>query len=360
MSDEILKDKIPTKPFTIMNKESPGYVRMSLAAAITLGFKDGLFYRGAKLQCINLLITYKEGCRANCAYCGLSRKRVGEFEDKSFIRVEWPVYKLEEIITRMEERQDKIKRICVSMITNPRAVPDLMTIIKNIRNRIDTPISLLVTPTMLKEADLARFKQLGADRIGIAVDAATPELFDKHRGKWVNGPHKWLTYWNMLEVAVKIFGETMVGCHLIVGLGETEEELLSTIQKVYDLGVRTHLFSFFPEADSRLAKQSQPPVGSYRRIQLGRFLIDEGIVKFDNFVFGSTGHLKDFGVPREELTKVIDSGIPFVTSGCPDETGKVVCTRPYGDCQPGPDIRSYPFVPEEDDIAQIKKQLWKH
>ncbi|HID93949.1 MAG TPA: radical SAM protein [bacterium (Candidatus Stahlbacteria)] len=354
-----MSDKILTKSFTDM-KESPGYVRMSLAAAITLGLRDGLFYRSAKLQCINILMTYKEGCSANCAYCGLARKRVGEFEGKSFIRVEWPIYELEEIITRMEEHQDRIKRICVSMITNPRAVQDLTKIIKIIRNSIDTPISLLVTPTLLKEDDFIKFKQLGADRIGIAVDAATPELFDKHRGRWVNGPHKWSTYWNMLKIAVKIFGESMVGCHLIVGLGETEKEMLSTIQKVYDLGARTHLFSFFPEIDSILAKQPQPPVGSYRRIQLGRFLIDEGIAKFDNFAFNSVGQLVDFGTPEEELTKVIDSGIPFMTSGCPDATGKVVCTRPYGDSEPGPDIRSYPFVPEEEDIVQIKKQLWSY
>ena len=43
--------------------ESPEFMRMSLAAAMTLGFKQGLFYRNAKLYCINLLLTYDEGCR---------------------------------------------------------------------------------------------------------------------------------------------------------------------------------------------------------------------------------------------------------------------------------------------------------
>jgi len=32
--------------------ESPGHLRMSLAAAMTLGFKRGLFYRDARLYCI--------------------------------------------------------------------------------------------------------------------------------------------------------------------------------------------------------------------------------------------------------------------------------------------------------------------
>ena len=68
-------------------EESPAYLRMSLAAAMTLGIKKGLFYRNAKLYCINLLLTYPSGCAARCAYCGLSNKREGEYEKKSFIRV---------------------------------------------------------------------------------------------------------------------------------------------------------------------------------------------------------------------------------------------------------------------------------
>ena len=67
--------------------ESPEYLRMSLAAAMTLGFKQGLFYRNARLYCINLLLTYTEGCAARCAYCGLSKKRPGTYSRKSFIRV---------------------------------------------------------------------------------------------------------------------------------------------------------------------------------------------------------------------------------------------------------------------------------
>ena len=55
-------------------KESPEYLRMSLAAALTLGFRKGLFYRDAKLYCINLLLNYNNGCAARCAYCGIAVK----------------------------------------------------------------------------------------------------------------------------------------------------------------------------------------------------------------------------------------------------------------------------------------------
>lgn len=55
--------------------ESPEVLRMSLAAAMTLDFAPGSFYRNACLGCINLLLTYRSGCAARCAYCGLSRRQ---------------------------------------------------------------------------------------------------------------------------------------------------------------------------------------------------------------------------------------------------------------------------------------------
>lgn len=46
---------------------SPEYVQMSTAAAITLGVMSGKMHRCSCTRCLNLLLTYPEGCRANCA-----------------------------------------------------------------------------------------------------------------------------------------------------------------------------------------------------------------------------------------------------------------------------------------------------
>ncbi len=82
---------------------SPGSLRISLAAAMTLGLRPGTFYRDARLYCLNLLLDYPEGCTANCSYCGLSRTGARCAEDQSFIRVEWPRFNLEEIINRARQ-----------------------------------------------------------------------------------------------------------------------------------------------------------------------------------------------------------------------------------------------------------------
>lgn len=342
-----------------MEKESPEYLRTSLAAAMTLGFKNGWFYRNARLPCINLLLTYSSGCIGNCGYCGLQMRRPGNYKDKSFIRVEWPVYKLTDIIQKISEKEDKIKRICLSMITNKRAIKDTSDITGTLRWNLDIPVSLLISPTILKKNDFYNFFNSGADKIGIAVDCATPQLFGKIRGKSVKGPHKWNRYWKCYKEALEIFGKGNVGVHLIAGLGETEKEMINTIQKVYDLGGETHLFSFFPEGESLLANHPMPPIGQYRRVQLARYLIDEGIKRYEDFNFDDSGKLTGFGMTMESLYDYIKIGKPFMTSGCVGKDGEIACNRPYADCLPGPEIRNYPFLPDGKDIKQIMTEIWQ-
>jgi len=343
-------------------KASPEFLRMSLAAALTLGFKQGLFYRNAKLYCINLLLTYAEGCAARCAYCGLSKKRPGAYNGKSFIRVTWPTYGLDEIIERISTRRDRVKRICISMITRKRSVIDTKTICNRLRSRLDVPISLLISPTVLKTEDLVEFKAAGADKIGVAIDLATPELFDLYRGSGVGGPHKWDTYWDCLANSLRIFGKGNAGPHFMVGMGETEKEMCGVIQRAKDMGGSTHLFSFFPEESSALALAGHvpPPMAQYRRIQLARYIIDSQLQHAANFTFSQEGQVESYGLPAAEMDAIIATGRPFETSGCTGNDGRVACNRPFGNSRPGPDIRNFPFKPDQSDIRKIRKQLGFH
>jgi len=343
---------------------SPDHVRLSLAAAMTLGFKSGLFYRGAKLRCINLLETYPGGCVGMCAYCGLARDRKspaatteGE-KSGSFIRVTWPTLSLDEVIEAMVERPEAYDRVCISMVSRKRATADVVTIAERLRHRLPVPISVLLTPTYVDLAGLERIREAGVDRLGIAIDAATPELFDQLRGKSAGGPHRWERYWEGLAEAASVFGEGMAGCHLIVGVGETEAQMVETLLRVRRIGCVTHLFSFFPEAGSSFESRPQPPVGQYRRIQLARYLIDEGLVGDESIEFDCQGVIRGFGLDPDTLDEVIASGTPFRTSGCPGESGEVACNRPFANCRPGPELRNYPFALEPEDLERVRSELW--
>ena len=335
--------------------ESPAHVQMSLAAAMTLGLRPGRFYRDAKLHCINLLLTYRGGCAGNCAYCGLQRQRQGEFSQKSFIRVEWPTFALDDVLQRISERSPRVDRICISMVTHGRAFDDTVELTRRLQP-LSKAVSLLMAPTILDMDKLRAFGEAGAEIGSVAMDAATEDIFDRFRGGGVDGPHKWDRYWRCLEEAVEVFGRGKAGCHLIVGLGETEAEMARTMQRVTDMGANVHLFSFYPEAGSALENRAACPPGQFRRMQLASYLIKGRMSTDSGMAFDAFGRLIDFGVDSAELAIVIDSGIPFMTSGCPGKEKLVACNRPFGDGPPG-DIRSYPFLPNMEDIAKIKIEL---
>jgi biotin synthase len=268
--------------------------------------------------------------------------------------VDWPLYLLEEILEKSKVN-DQIHRVCISMITHPKALEDTLYVIRRFKEETDLSISVLVSPTLIRKEDsLTAMKSSGADRVGIAIDAATPDLFDQLRGKGVEGPHQWDHYWKVVHMATSVFGKFYVGIHLIVGLGETEEEMVGAIQRGQDMGAHTHLFSFFPEKGSPMEEYSPPSLGQYRRVQLARWIINEGLGSASQMKFDESRGLIDFGIDIDPLIQI---GEPFVTSGCPGRDGKVACNRPYGNERPSGPIRNFPFMPEKEDIDEIRKQL---
>ncbi|MBF0549412.1 MAG: radical SAM protein [Deltaproteobacteria bacterium] len=339
--------------------ESPEFARLSLASAMALGIREGRFYRGAQNPCINLLLNYNEGCKANCAYCGLARKRPGVFEQKSFIKVDWPLVSLDEVIDRINDRNGAVKRVCLSMITNSRCVRDTEVMVRRLAPAVDAPISVLASPTIMKREHLLRLQAGGVDMLGVAVDGVTPSIFDRFRGKGVEGPHRWEHYWETVADAVSIFGPGQVGVHLIVGLGETEYEVCQAMTRVAEAGAVSQLFSFWAEAESALAGVGRPSWGAYLRVQLARYLIDERIAKEADFSFDAQGRLAGFDLSGEQLDGIISLGRPFMTSGCPGRDGEVACNRPFGNCLPDVKQWNYPYLPNEEELALIKENLWR-
>jgi biotin synthase len=356
---------IPDINILTPHMRSPEYVQMSRAAAITLGVMPGQMHRCACTRCLNLLLTYPEGCRANCAYCGLARHREAErdYADRNFIRVDWPALPLEQVIDIVANSGEatSFHRMCISMITHPRSDVDTVTVLEAWTRRIPPehiPVSILSNPTTMSRADVQRLKDLGADIFTVALDACTPALFERTRGRGVQSPHSWKKYWEILTDAAEIFGPQKFGMHLIIGMGETEHEALSVVQQLVDLGGHSHMFCFFPEKGSLMDHLPATPRDQWRRVQLARYLIDYRGVRLEHMRFDEHGRVADFGLPRSELDRVIDEGVAFRTSGCPGKFRDDVsaCDRPFGDSPPS-NIASYPFQPEGRDIVRIRRDL---
>jgi biotin synthase len=192
---------LPNNNVLTPQMRSPEYVQMSNAAAITLGIMTGRMHRCGCTRCLNLLLTYPEGCRANCAYCGLARHREADrdYADRNFIRVDWPAVPMQQVVDIVARDGEKspFHRMCISMITHPRSDEDTVAVLKAWTARIDPsaiPVSILSNPTTMERADVQRLRDLGADIFTVALDAATPAIFDRTRGKGVQSPHKWQKY----------------------------------------------------------------------------------------------------------------------------------------------------------------------
>ncbi len=339
------------------NITSPEYLKVSLASAIALRFRSGRFYRDARPFCINLLLDYPEDCLSNCSYCGLARSRPRNNGDKSFIRVDWPVLKTSDVIERLERYRSGIRRVCISMVTHRNAVADTYCIAKEIARIHPIPVSILITPGIMNREDLVRLREAGVDTIGIGMDAASERVFELTRGKKTNGGLKWDRYWKLLEDAVSVFGRYRISCHIMVGIGETDHELAEVFSRIRVSGALAHLFSFYPEPDSRMSKRKRPSLRRFRRIQLVRYMIENEIMDEKQMSCDERGNIDKLLINNDIINNIVESGRPFIAGGCEGKDGEIGCNRPFGSYRPGESFRDFPFQPEPEDVIKIKKEL---
>ena len=338
----------------------PEFVKTSLASALTLRFASGRFYRDARNFCVNLLLSYPDDCRANCAYCGLARSRPRGKD--SFIRVDWPVLKTRDVIDRLSRYGgDTVRRICISTVFHPDAVKDTVDLARAVRRvAADTPLSVLITPGLFSAGELRTLKGLGADYLGVGLDAASQRVFELTRGSRVRGPLAWEDYVDALRGGVEVFGHKRVSCHIMVGIGETDRELAECFTCVHAMGALVHLFSFYPEPSSVMSRHKRPTLKKFRRAQLLAYLVENGIVGRgrSELEFDSQGKLTGIEPSlKETVEKAAGSGMPFITGGCPDRHGDIGCNRPFGSYRPGESFRDFPFLPEPGDVERAKREL---
>lgn len=338
-------------------KTSPEHVRVSIAAAMSLGLRPGRFFRGATCDCVNLLETYPAGCYANCTYCGLARERPGLAQDNTFIRVGWPVFPTDLVAEAVKGHEERVGRVCVAMVHDKRAYPDLLDITRGIRRKSDVPISALVTATLLDAEKLARIRDAGADIVGIGLDAASEEVFFRTRGRGARGPHSWTHHWQIARAARRIFGPWKVNCHVMVGLGETDRDLVDLFYQLKAEEIAAYLFAFNPEPGTAMAEVPRAPITRWRRIQLTKHLIEQRNLPRDAIEFDEAGRLARVRAPRALIDACVRAGAAFMTNGCPDRNGRLACNRPFGSYRPGEEFRDYPFLPTDEDRPVIREQL---
>ncbi len=325
----------------------PTQIRVSLGTAITLKLAEGKL--DAAPTTAYLMTYHDDKCSANCGFCPQARE--AKSNSRLLSRVIWPVFQTQEVISALDTaiEKKKIGRVCVQALNYPQVFGDLEALVKEIKHHVSVAVSVSCQPQTPQ--NITRLKQADADRIGIALDAATEAIFNQVKGNGAGGCYVWENQFRLFSEALKVFGAGNVSTHVIVGLGESEKDAVEVIERCVGLGVLPALFAFTPVRGTALESNLPPDLGVYRRVQLARYLIVNKKAALADIEFDSNGKIANFKVPKDKLREAIESGVPFQTTGCPD------CNRPYYNERPSGPLYNYPKTPNTKEIEQIKKDL---
>ncbi|MFX0034930.1 MAG: radical SAM protein [Candidatus Hermodarchaeota archaeon] len=323
-------------------------LRVSVGSASVLGLGSLPQFKNPPTTCY--VMTFKEGhCLANCGFCPQARSSKSSIEKLS--RVTWPTFPFKDFLTRLKiiHYSKKFKRICIQTLNYPENFRDLIEIINEIRNYTDIPISVAIPP--MSEDKLRELKNIGVQRVGIALDGATSEIFDKIKGSYVGGPYRWEEHFQKLKEAIKIFSPGFVSTHIIIGFEETEKEVIEIIQKLHNLKILISFFAFTPIEGTKFENLQPPILKSFRKLQLGRFLIINNKIKSKDFTFNNKGEIININISRNTLNMIINDTDAFLTSGCPG------CNRPFYTSKPSGPIYNYPRELTEKEKIEISELL---
>lgn len=301
-------------------------VRVSIGSAIVLGLRASRL--DAVPTCAYLMIG--ERCVFPCSFCPQSTRSTGRADPRMLSRVIWPEYDVEPVLDGLKTAcaEGSIRRVCIQSVESPGARRSVMDMVEKVCETVGVPVSVSLSPGSLP--DVREVFARGGARVGLPLDVATARLYAKIKGDAYGAARR-----AVLKAAEEFPGR--ISTHIIIGLGETEEEALRLVQDMVDNGVKTALFAFTPVRGTPMENVDQPPLDTYRLIQVSRVLMETKRLRISDISF-EDGRIVDLGSTAIRAIFEDDGfvGSALRTSGCPD------CNRPFYNERPGGVIYNYP------------------
>jgi len=314
-----------------MGQDKLGKVRVSAGTASVLGLSRIASFD--EPTCAYVMIG--ERCTRDCAFCAQARSSAAP--DDKLSRVTWPEFSADDLAQALGAAagEGRVQRACAQVVGTPRAFEGSIAAVKLLRGAVgpDVPVSVSFSATARIE-QVEALMEAGAERVALPIDACNEQLY-----RDIRGGHDMSRALSLIHECARRF-PGRVSTHLIAGLGETEEEIISLAASMYQQGVTVGLFAFTPLPGTRLAKRRPPDLHSYRRIQLcccllRRAYLEQPTAGLPEFRF-SSGRLTSISLPRPVAGVGTLWGEAFQTSGCPG------CNRPYYNERPGQIPYNYP------------------
>lgn len=264
-------------------------------------------------------------CAMDCGFCAQARS--SQASALKLSRITWPEFDQAQTLMLLAQavKRGDIRRCCLQVTVAEGYFQRTLEVIRAVRAICNVPVDAAILPRNM--AQVEELLVAGIDHVGFGLDAACERVFQR-----VKGGH-WVRSLSLIEETARRFpGHGAV--HLIVGLGETEQEMAEMIQRMHDLGLIIGLFAFTPVRGTRMEGIAPPSLSTYRRLQVARYLIANNLARIEKFTFSPAGRLLSFNLPH--LPEILANGLAFQTSGCPD------CNRPFYNERPGGPMYNYP------------------
>lgn len=264
------------------------------------------------------------GCTFHCAFCPQ-----GQGDKENLSRITWPLYE-EDLLLEHLKKDHKLKRLCLQVVHKENWQLTLKSLVPKLLG--DLPLCVSCRPQT--EEEIHSLFALGIEYLSIPLDACTEEV-----GMRINRPFQ--KHKEMLYGASALYPKR-VNTHLMIGLGETEEESIKLMTTLYEKGIQVALFAFTPIKKTPLEHKKPPAISHYRRVQAARYLLHQGSTSFSFF----KGKLQLTASQKKSLTEKA-----FQTSGCPD------CNRPFYNERPGQTLYNYPWIPSKQEFLQALAEM---
>ncbi|MDF1516115.1 MAG: radical SAM protein, partial [Anaerolineae bacterium] len=308
-------------------------IRLSLGSAAQLG----LCSLQMDTSPTTLYAMLGDRCSGACTFCTQARDNTA---DRSYLsRVIWPTYAIDEVITHLDENAN-VHRICVQTLRDPGMMEQLLQVVARLTENHQQPISVCMNP--VDPELLISLKHAGVERVGVGVDCATPETFSR-----IKPGFSWKQYQTFIAETIQVFGRGSV--HLIVGLGDSDEDLVRAFQYYTDLGCSIGLFALTPMRGTKLQLPA-PSIERYRTMQYARYLIGTKQSHIHAMTFHN-GKLETIQVSQNKLGRANLTDTAFRTSGCPD------CNRPNYNERPGGVMYNYAHPLSDTQLTQAWDEL---
>ena len=163
-------------------------------------------------------ITITGSCIFKCKYCNVPRL---SGERKS----------IPEIVRMVESVKDRVSAISITSGVLTSVGEEESYVLEVIRHLtcFGLPIGVSIYPT---EETPDRLKALGVTEVKFNIEAATPAIFEK-----MCPGLDYEILWSVLDRSVRLFGKNRVFSNVIIGLGESDEEMKACIDKLASHGI---------------------------------------------------------------------------------------------------------------------------